>query len=584
MSVPDHAGVVPHRLLRTVAMAAACGLCLLAAASCRRSTTSTGSGVGRKEECGTILDSAVGMAQPLKLGLTTSIDAVANRLNDWRRTCPEAKKIPASLDDEAKTLLSAVLTKKELAAMQSDTFDELDARHVRNSLVFVRIANTATIASQSDVDQVVDLFYHVVRNIELVERKPGAAPRPVFRAMLFGRGTAADRAWVFAAILRQLKISAVVVSPARAPAAKQAASSPYLVGVLLNGKIYLFDMQLGLPVPAADDDPSNPLIRTPATLAQFVADPKIARSLSTGDFKYPLAAGDLKNPRVQLIGHRSLWSPRMKRLYATGQVRSPARNGDVIGRLKVELFVELGGSQGLIARVVEFGQGLIARNAISIWPYPYRQITAFARMNEAQRSEMANLERPFEVPREPIIDKETGRVAVDKNGRPLLGPQSRLQLKARIRQMMGDYDKAVTTYLSVQSQVRRTEKTHPELPRDVMDAADRDADFWIGQCKFELSDLNIAVGRFTKQKTSRKWSVQAGFLLALCYVKQNKPAAARSELDALIKLHAPQAHGFALLWNRWKSLGKTAPPAKKPPVAVPQKKAAEKPPAKKSSN
>jgi hypothetical protein len=274
----------------------------------------------------------------------------------------------------------------------------------------------------------------------------------------------------------------------------------------------------------------------------------------------------------------------MKRLYATGHVRSTARAGETIGRLKVELFEELGGKQGLIARTVEFGQGVITRDAIGIWPYPHEQIAAFATMNESQRTEMANLERPFDVPREPIIDKETGKVAVDKGGNPLLGRQSRLQLKARIRQMMGDYDKAVTTYISVQSQVRNTLDRHPELPRDVMVAADHDAGFWIGQCKYELSDLNTASGFFTGMKASRKWSQQATFLLALCYVKQNKPAPARVELDALIRLNAPQAHGYAILWKRWNSLGKTAPSAREAEDTPPKKKVVDRKPKAESSD
>lgn len=560
MSVPDRSGIVPRRLLWTAALAAVCGVCLLAATSCRRSMTDDPNGPREKEQCGTILESAVSLAQPLKLGLTTSIEAVVSRLNDWRLNCPDAKKVPAGLDDESKKLLAAVLTKKELAAMQDDVFDELDARHVRNSLVFVRMANAATIASQSDVDQVVDLFYHVVRNVELVDRKPGAAPRPVFRVMLFGRGTAADRAWVFAALLRQLKFSAVVVLPQKEPAEASGGNSPLLVGVLLSGKIYLFDMHLGLPIPAPDDDPSNPLIRKPATLAQFLTDPKIAASLSTGDYKYKLTADNLKKPRVQLIGHRSLWSPRMKRLYATGHVRSSSQAGETIGRLKVELYDELGGKQGLISRTVEFGEGHVARGQISIWPYPHRQINAFANMNEAQRTEMRKLERPFDVPQEVMTtkDEKTGKtvVAIDKRtGRPILGPPSRLQLKARIRELLGEYDKAATMYVNVRSQVGRALRRPSEVPLGELVVADLDANFWIGVCKYELSELTTAHSFFTKAKKSRRWSAQAGYLLALCNVKQHKLRSARSELDALINLKPPQVHGFALLWQRWRSLG-----------------------------
>jgi len=558
MTVSDRSEIVRRRLLWT-ALAAACGVGLLAMASCRRTSTVTTNGP-EKEECGTILESAVGMAQPLKLGLTTSIEGVVNRLNDWRRSCPDSKKTAAALDPEAGKLLAKVLSKKELAAMQSDLYDERDARHVRNSLVFVRVAQSVTAAAQSDLAQVVDVFYYVVRNVALVERKSGAAPRPVFRTLLFGEGTAADRAWVFAAILRQLKFSAVVISPRKATAAKD---GRFVVGVLLQGKIYLFDTHLGLPVPAPDDDRSTPLIRKPATLALFNADPKIAASLSTGEFKYPFAAGDLKRPRVQLIGQRSQWSPRMKDLYLTGRARPESTTGSRGQAPNAELFEELGGNQGLIARVVEFGKGAVAREDVSIWPWPQQQMNAFANMNEQQRAEMANLERPFDVPRQVIVDKETGKAAIDKTGRAVLGPQTRLQLKARIRQIMGEYDKAVTSYVSVQSQVSTTLRDHPELPvaeKVTLARAYVDAGFWVGLCKFEQEDLDTAVGQFTKSiRESRKWTPNASFLLALSYARQKKFASARTGLEPLTKVKLPQAHGYALLWQRWRSFGTAAP-------------------------
>jgi Transglutaminase-like superfamily len=577
MTVRDRSEVVRRRLLWT-GVAAACGVCLLAMASCRRTTTVTTSGPDAKEECGTILESAVGMAQPLKLGLTTSIDGVVNRLNDWRLSCPDSKKTASQLDPDAEKLLAAILSKKELAAMRSDVYDERDARHVRNCLVFVRVAQSVTAAATSDLDQVVDVFYYVTRNVELVERKPGSAPLSEFRTLLFGQGTAADRAWVFAAILRQLKFSAVVISPRKGSAAKD---GRFVVGVLLQGRIYLFDTHLGLPVPAPDDVRTTPLIRKPATLAQFIADPKIAASLSTGEFKYSLAAGDLKRPRVQLIGQRCQWSPRMKDLYLTGRARPESTTGNRGQAPNAELFEELGGNQGLIARTVEFGKGIVARDDVSIWPYPQRQMAAFANMNERQRSEMADLQRPFDVPRQLILvkDENTGKmvVAIDKKtGRPILGPPSRLQLKARIRQIMGEYDRAVTSYVSVQSQTNNTIGQHRELPvleQITLRRARDDAGFWVGVCKLELEELETAVSRFSETvRQSPQWTRQAAFLLTLCEAKQNKFASARTDMETLIKRKPPQAHGYALLRQRWKSFGKTAPGKTPTKTAAPKKK------------
>ena len=76
------------------------------------------------------------------------------------------------------------------------------------------------------------------------------------------------------------------------------------MGVLIEGKVYLFDPLLGLPIPAPDGvklDESGQLAIQPATLAQVVADDKLLRRMDDDEsHAYCVKASDLKRVTVLL--------------------------------------------------------------------------------------------------------------------------------------------------------------------------------------------------------------------------------------------------------------------------------------------
>ena len=557
--------------LRYSVLASVCLVGLLMSASCRRRSNGTPKqGQTKEAQCVQMLENALDMAQPLSLGPRNNVKDATDRLNDWQQSCPEMQKISTKIHEDSRKLLAGLLKEKEVQEMQRETYDDRDVRHLRNSIVFSRIADFS-VAAETEIGQVVELFYYVIRNVQLVELKPESAPRPVFRVLLFGQGNARDRAWVFAALLRQLKFPAVILSSSSGKKDANESGAPFLVGVLMDKQILLFDTRLGLPIPAPDDDRSNPLIRKPATLRQFVEDKRVVESLQADDFPYPLKSADLKTPRVQLIGHRALWAGRNKRLFHT------------IGTSKTKLYVELGGKQGLLATTLEFGTGRFGRENISLWPYPERTISRFADMTDAQQAEMIELQRPFGAPREVVMGKDPKdgkkKPVIDKNGNPQLGADSHLQLKARVRQLTGEFDKAVTSFVSVRSQCRTTRELYPLAPQQqkMLAIADQDADFWISCCKYELGDLSTAderLGRIAISRPPRKWTIQANYLQAVIAARNGKPGIARTLMVDLIKLKSPQSHGFALLRKRWKSLrpAKINPRKKDPPESPQNKK------------
>ena len=71
-----------------------------------------------------------------------------------------------------------------------------------------------------DLERAKRLFDWTVRNIELEPDDRTWIPQFPWETLLFGRGTAAERAWVFILLLRQLNIDAAVLAVDKEPAAR----------------------------------------------------------------------------------------------------------------------------------------------------------------------------------------------------------------------------------------------------------------------------------------------------------------------------------------------------------------------------
>ena len=72
-----------------------------------------------------------------------------------------------------------------------------------------------------DLERAKNLFDWTVRNIQLEPDDPNRIPQFPWETLLFGRGTATERAWVFILLLRQLDIDAAVLAVDEGPAARR---------------------------------------------------------------------------------------------------------------------------------------------------------------------------------------------------------------------------------------------------------------------------------------------------------------------------------------------------------------------------
>lgn len=563
---------------------AAAGLLVAINCSCLQSTTEVETPGQQKQQCDSNRDSAIDKAKPEVLGFRFKTDDVVTELNDWLLECRKGVKTTAVIGKDAEALLARAWKPEEVKRLKQGRFDDRDAFHIRNSLLFGAIRREVakrTTNRNNDLQQIVQLFEYTVRNVELVAEHPHKLPMPIFRVLLRGKGTAEDRAWIFASLLRQLQVPAVLLSPKSA----EGNAAHFVVAVMLNQQIYLFDPSLGVPIPALKADDDRPDIKTPATLAQFVKDSRIARSLDVDGRKYPLKSADLRNPRVQLIGHRSVWAPHMK------QLLSPLYDRCIV---YINLEAETEG-EGLISRVTGFGKGFWKKEDLEIWPYPGRVFADYLKMNADQRSKMGELFNSFSAPR--LIEVIKG---ANNTNRVVLGPARNRQFDARVGQLQGDYEESVRSYIFVRREAYNfldsaLKNDNPEA-RTMNERAAEDGNFWSAVSHYEQY-LRLVRGRRAKalgvsakapitsvikqleqyrdkplrsgSRVSKLWMHQCYFLLAKCHIalwelmrydteatpleRRNAKRAVNSALSNLESIPSdhPQKHGFELLRKRY---------------------------------
>jgi len=129
-------------------------------------------------------------------------------------------------------------------------FDESDSRFLQEAVWLRDVARTAAGGEQNPLAISERLFDWTVRNVQL--EKGGKAAGDAHwlspgEIMLLGHGTPEERAWIFILLARQQRLDAVML------ATDGASGSPprsWLPAVLIDKQLYLFDPELGLPIPA----------------------------------------------------------------------------------------------------------------------------------------------------------------------------------------------------------------------------------------------------------------------------------------------------------------------------------------------
>ncbi len=235
---------------------------------------------------------------------------IVDRLNRW---IPSQEPPPWTLDPLVATLPEALRELPCVKNLDHMEFPRYDGFVLREAVWLRDVSDRARGEELDDVKRAKNLFDWTVRNVQLETDSPQWIPLQPWETLLFGRGTAMERARVFILLARQQRLDAVMLAPAKQDGT---APRPWAVALLSEGGLYLFDPVLGLPIPAPDGvkfGDAGQLDIEPATLAQIIADETLLSRLDAGPARsYRVKSSQVKQVIALVEGSPGYLSRRMR--------------------------------------------------------------------------------------------------------------------------------------------------------------------------------------------------------------------------------------------------------------------------------
>ncbi|QDU97831.1 tetratricopeptide repeat protein [Lignipirellula cremea] len=230
------------------------------------------------------------------------LDSLPTQLAEMDAVANLSQKTPRP--EEIEYLLECIwardITRWVLSDFQDPSLALFNARAAEGS------DNVFADREEDALGEALRLFDFTVRHVQLeplLEAPPAAEPteapaptrlvdgpgymQPPWKALLMASGDAWQRSRVFIALCRAANIDAVMLGIASEEPGGPV--QPWLAAAAVQGQLYLFDAQLGVPIP-------GPQPQSIATLAQLQADPQLLRKLDIGGSEphvYPVQAADL---------------------------------------------------------------------------------------------------------------------------------------------------------------------------------------------------------------------------------------------------------------------------------------------------
>lgn len=483
-----------------------------------------GSGNAAKAEASAeeLLGSAIYQLRPENYTIAAATDKPINLLNSWSdriadpAAAVELAPLPAGWIDDA-----------EAARLRVRLFDLRDAVHIRDAMLNHAIVTYLAARGTDEISQVQAVFDFVVRNITLRSPDETDLPLGVYQLLLLGRGTAEDRAWVCGALLRQLHIDTVIVRP------KGAEADAWLLGVVLNSQIYLFDTRMGIALPATDDPAAK--AGRPATFEEIISHPEWLKGLALrADQPYAIDPEALKEALLQPIVESDYWSGRMKQLESV----LPANDLCVL----YDPVSDEAGRSGLLSRLQKVASAKAGQ--WTPWPYPHQQLTAGYSTTPAVKQAWEMATQTFSLPIPVVTDRQTQQAS--------LGTPERRMLRIRTDQLLGKFEEATERYLSIR---------HLEVePVPVQELAilnrlgAENAIYWTAICKFEVREYQAAIEQLTsylkRYDRNGRWNFAARALLAECHAELGQFSEAIAVLDRT-RSDDPYRDANAIRVKRW---------------------------------
>ncbi|HEY2893043.1 MAG TPA: tetratricopeptide repeat protein [Pirellulales bacterium] len=439
---------------------------------------------------------------------------ICDRLNQWyQQEKPPIDWQPDPLIARLPDDLQNVLAMKLLDSTQYRIPD--DAWFLQEAVWLRDISRRARGDQFEDLQVAERLFDWVVRNVDLepdTELTPETIRHRPFETLLYGRGRAADRAWVFTLLARQQGLDVVLLAIDAKEGQKPTSWAPAL---LSGGELYLFDCRLGLPIP-------GPGGKGIATLSAIVADPQLLRHLDLDDqHRYTIDAEQLSHVVALVVGSPTDLSRRMALVESR-----------LSGKHKMSLTSP---GSALAERVKKAPHITDAR----LWTMPFElakwQSTLDENMVRAANREMY----PFQALPMRVTGR-SGETVRTTRGKPVFQPNAML-LKARTLDFKGEFDGdegAKIHYLrarptdaeindfqlpqSVTTQLRKEDVPRIEASQVlVIRRAKQAASFWLGLVHFEQQNYHEAIdffaNRVLKGNPEGMWAAAARYNLGRSY-------------------------------------------------------------------
>jgi hypothetical protein len=436
---------------------------------------------------------------------------------DWKRDALIDTLPPDLLSNEN---LSSKLDAKALAAQVFGPYDE----QLLQEAVWLRdISRWAQGDDFNDLARATALFDWTIRNVQLVPDENALPHRP-WRTLVDGRGTADERAWVYALLCRQQALDVVMLEVPVVGDQQSAKSEPtspqhpvpsplpyYLPALVLDGQLYLFDTRLGLPIPGPGGEGV-------ATLAQVQQDDAILRQLDLDGAPYPLKSEALKNAVARVVV-------------------SPFE----LSRRAMQLESKLTGDNHLVltvvpSNVVERLKTIPTLSGVALWDVPFRTLHEQLSLSETERTLEALAFEPFA--KRPLLWKARMRHFQGRRERDRKSEDDGVD----------DHREAVQLYTnpSVRPLDTKIAQVSSADERRVDTTAKRAATYWVGLLSFDEGKFNIAedwLRRSGLGDDESPWSAGTRYNLA-------RALEAQDEFDEAVKLleedTSPQRHGNQL--------------------------------------
>jgi tetratricopeptide (TPR) repeat protein len=466
------------------------------------------------------------------LRLVRGVDAATNgdalapivaRLNQWgQQVAPKDDWKPDSL---LLTLPENLRQAKALRGLAGLDFPQSDGPELVQVVWLNEIARRASGASSESLAKAQSLFDWVVRNIQIEPDGEGVLQNGSTQILLFGRGSAADRAWIFSLLARQQGLDVVLL----ALPGKSATDEPklWLPALLEKGELYLFDTRLGLPI-------AGPAGQPVATLNQVIADDNLLRAMDADDeHLYPVKSEDLHDLVVFVEGSPLYLSHRMQ--------------------LAEE---KLGGNESLILsahpqQVADQLSGKPGIAAVRLWPLPYERLRSVEQPTREYAERMVREMGPFQ--QTPQLWQ--GRVL------DLLGRYESPNSASAMYQDARPSDATLSQQRGVaEKQAQPQQRAMATFGVDMRAIAKQDASYWLGLLAFERGNYPAAIDylntRVLQAAPDGPWTFGARYNLGRTYEAQGQVDAA---IRAYQSDYSPQRHGNLLRAKRLREAqGKSA--------------------------